>query len=403
MPENQPTILEKLRRNRLQLATITGVVAVAAFAGKSNSGEAAPPQINLAPPQAYIGMNSAEMFSENLAEAEDAAKRIADSGANTARIIAPYTTGKGGQAEINNDAQEYCNAAQAAYDNNLNLIIAFNGFGPSQKKETKGQIELGHVPESPAQIRRFKDTLIRIVETVSTEPDPNGKNGGCVPGLKKFIFEPDNEVNSRTFNRNQTPDTAEKYMNLLSKLNPVKERARQPDIKAEIIIAAGALATSQDPVGFADRMGQAMAKLKISTVPFDILTAHVYPRSPEVDPVPTEQNLYKGLKPIVDKYFNGVPIIWDEVAVNSVPPLSKRHRYTETSVAVSEAKQAQYYENFYKTAACQPGVIGGLIFQLTDDGKWSSGPYAIDKTPKSSLPQITKSQKAALAGGQYSC
>lgn len=385
-----------------------GVLALATVGTTSKVKSAEAAHNSYAPSVSVVGFTSSEMFTADKQTSEDAAGRIQASGANTVRIIVPYTTGKGGQAEIVNDTSEYCNAAQAAYDHKLDIIWAFDGFGPSQKPKSNGQIELGHIPESSSQIKRFLTTLDTIMWSLAKSPDSSGQNGGCEPAVKNFNFEPFNEVNSPTFNQNQDSTTPYKYMNLLSKIYPaIKTEAKKPDLGTNVHIIAGALAASHDAPGFTAGMAQAKKDLGISYTPFDEFSYHPYAPSPDGNPQPTERALYLAIKPIVDNSFDGVPILLDEVGVNSQPPISKRQLYGRqilTTAMVGEARQAQYYNDFYSEAACEPGVIGAMTFQLTDDGKgWSSGLYYPDKTPKSSLTYIQNTQRSALDGTLSSC
>jgi hypothetical protein len=87
---------------------------------------------------------------------------------------------------------------------------------------------------------------------------------------------------------------------------------------------------------------------------------------------------------------SSLPIVYDEYGVQSEIPGAKRSAYTNLSVpagrdAVSEALQATYYREAILMAACQPTVAGFMIFHVSDEpdlGRWQSGVYYADDTPK---------------------
>ena len=66
-----------------------------------------------------------------------------------------------------------------------------------------------------------------------------------------------------------------------------------------------------------------------------------------------------------------------------------------------EATQADYYEQAFELAACQPNVIAVYIFHLFDEAdlnRWQSGPYYTDTKAKSSLDAIADAAKKARDG-----
>ena len=71
-----------------------------------------------------------------------------------------------------------------------------------------------------------------------------------------------------------------------------------------------------------------------------------------------------------------------------------------------EPTQADYYEQAFKLAACQPTVIAFYIFHLFDEAdlnRWQSGPYYTDTKPKTSLDAISKAAKKARDGNLGGC
>jgi hypothetical protein len=123
---------------------------------------------------------------------------------------------------------------------------------------------------------------------------------------------------------------------------------------------------------------------------------------------------YGKLVSLLGKAFDGtaqrgskLPIVYDEYGVDSQIPESKRKFYSgrEVSRPVTEPVQASYYRQALEMAACQPTVRGFLIFHVTDEtdyGRWQSGVYFPDGTPKSSRP-LVKATFDQIRSGAYSC
>ena len=104
-------------------------------------------------------------------------------------------------------------------------------------------------------------------------------------------------------------------------------------------------------------------------------------------------------------------IAYTEYGVQSIIPPSAQEPYTNLQSplgkdAVSEATQADYYEQAFKLAACQPTVIAVYIFHLFDEAdlnRWQSGPYYTDTKAKSSLDAIANAAKKARDGKLGDC
>ena len=106
-----------------------------------------------------------------------------------------------------------------------------------------------------------------------------------------------------------------------------------------------------------------------------------------------------------------LPIAYTEFGVQSVIPESELGSYTNVDSplgkdAVPEKTQAEYYEQAFELAACQPNVIAVYIFHLFDEAdlnRWQSGPYYADAKPKSSLAAIDSAAKKARDGKLADC
>jgi hypothetical protein len=106
-----------------------------------------------------------------------------------------------------------------------------------------------------------------------------------------------------------------------------------------------------------------------------------------------------------------LPIAYTEFGVQSLIPESELGSYTNVDSplgkdAVPEKTQADYYEQAFELAACQPNVIAVYIFHLFDEAdlnRWQSGPYYADAKPKSSLAAIASAAKKARDGKLADC
>jgi hypothetical protein len=119
---------------------------------------------------------------------------------------------------------------------------------------------------------------------------------------------------------------------------------------------------------------------------------------------------YDKLVSLLGEAFDGtaqpgstLPIAYTEFGVQSLIPPDAQGSYTNLDSplgrdAVPEKTQAEYYEQAFELAACQPNVIAVYIFHLFDEAdlnRWQSGPYYTDTKPKSSLDAIASSAKKA--------
>jgi hypothetical protein len=123
---------------------------------------------------------------------------------------------------------------------------------------------------------------------------------------------------------------------------------------------------------------------------------------------------YGKLVSLLGRAFDGtrqlgskLPILYDEYGVDSQIPDSKRTFYSgrELSRPVSEDVQASYYRQALQMAACQPTVRGFLIFHVTDEtdyGRWQSGLYFPDGSPKSSRATV-KGTINQIRSGAFDC
>jgi hypothetical protein len=127
---------------------------------------------------------------------------------------------------------------------------------------------------------------------------------------------------------------------------------------------------------------------------------------------------YDKLVSLLGQAFDGtaqpgskLPIAYTEFGVQSIIPPNAQGPYTNLQSplgkdAVPEATQADYYEQAFELAACQPNVIAVYIFHLFDEAdlnRWQSGPYYTDTNAKSSRDGIADAAKKARDGKLADC
>ena len=106
-----------------------------------------------------------------------------------------------------------------------------------------------------------------------------------------------------------------------------------------------------------------------------------------------------------------LPIIYDEFGYQTRAPMLKRSLYTHLGTpaaqdAITEPRQALYYQQAIAIARCQPTVAGMLIFHVTDErdaNAWQSGVYYPDDTPKTSMDALRSGALAAQDGTGAQC
>ena len=146
---------------------------------------------------------------------------------------------------------------------------------------------------------------------------------------------------------------------------------------------------------------------------------HPYGENSSVSPSATHPNSttigladYPKLVALLGRAFNGtatrgsrLPIVYDEYGIESQIPSTKLSLYSgrepSTTKPVSEAQQADDYEEALGMAACQPNVRAMFLFHVTDErnlDRWQSGVYYPDGKPKSSRAGVKQTIEQVRAG-----
>ncbi|MBA3718553.1 MAG: hypothetical protein H0W87_10055 [Actinobacteria bacterium] len=121
---------------------------------------------------------------------------------------------------------------------------------------------------------------------------------------------------------------------------------------------------------------------------------------------PTSTNItladYDKLVSALGQAFDGtkqvgaqIPIVYDEYGIQSTIPKSKIKKYTHSEQAstkpVPPDVQGERYKEALGIAFCQPTVKAMFLYHAFDEpdlGRWQSGLYYADHTPKPSLPLV---------------
>ena len=326
------------------------------------------------------------IWTENPAEAQQFASLIADAGYNAVRIFVPYSPG---QAEIENDKRRLCNAAVAARDHGLALIVSLLGIN-------------GYVPQGWSRVDRLIKTINdHMYYLFQVEKDQNGQTTpmGCTTDVKQFDVEIFNEINGKTWHIE--PD---QYARILARVYPaVKAKAAELGVSATVF--AGALTSKDNPLDYIRQWGAAS-----TTRSFDVFTFHPYPLSSGEPPVTRHPDGtfvglgdYSQLTSTLKQAFGYIPpIFYSELGYESEIPKSQQYRYQGNSPAtvrpVPEPTQGQFYAKVRELVSQQPGTIGFADFHLIDDPemvRWQSGTYYADGGNPAN-PLIAKTSLSAV-------
>jgi hypothetical protein len=181
---------------------------------------------------------------------------------------------------------------------------------------------------------------------------------------------------------------------------------------------------THSPTTFIRDLGQAYRDSGRTKPIMDVFALHPYQTRSSIPPGQPHTGTslgfgdYDKLVALLGEAFDGtaqpgskLAIAYTEFGVQSIIPPSAQGPYTNLQSplgkdAVPEATQADYYEQAFELAACQPTVIAVYIFHLFDEAdlnRWQSGPYYADTNAKSSLGPIGDAAKKAREGKLGDC
>lgn len=182
---------------------------------------------------------------------------------------------------------------------------------------------------------------------------------------------------------------------------------------------------THSPTRFITELGKAYRASRRTRPIMDAFAFHPYGENssiaPEFERHPRSTSIglseYDRLVRLLGKAFDGtaqegstLPIVYDEYGVDSLIPSPKRTIYhgrePRTTRPISEARQGDYYRRALAMAYCQPTVTGFLVFHVTDEadlGRWQSGLFYADDTPKASLDPVKQAVEAVRDGSIARC
>lgn len=383
-PSAHETVFSNIRRNRLR-AIAAGMFTALALATPAESTR----QTNLIE---EVGFNTNGVWVTDPGAASEAASKAARDGATQLRVILPYTQGG---AEIKNDLERTCNAAKAAYENGLDLMITMEGH-------FRKDGSLGYIPTIASEKQKYVTAITHLMWSLYGNKNPDG-SGGCVPENKKLTLGFINEPNNKLFNVNQYIDgkwvAPENTVELMSYAYPrLKKEAAKEGLGVDLTLVGGEIATSKssNAVGFIRQMGRYIKQKRINRQIMDQFAAHYYLQGADADPdISASQSIERVSQAVKESFGAKMPLIYNEVGAWADTPKHKERLYQErlpdTISALSGIEQGEFYKKFVETAVCQ-GVKSVLIFHHNDDGggKYRTGVAYPDGTPKPGAPIVRK-------------
>ena len=423
--ESAPSLDQRSRLlSRARLYFGIGTTAAAClFAGNARPASAEAPQAVQPHLVKYIGIATNEIWVPDETEAEKVAENMADSGVNAFEIYQPLSPGQG--AEIINDAPRTCAAVKAGDKYGLTPFITMIGSKKRDKKPNKPAS--AYAPVTVSDYRRFADTIGALIWTLS---GPNG----CAKNVHNINVGILNEINSPYFYPQEFDDPDDSagahYENMLEYIYPrakqsaievteaLKQASENPDEVEPITVnlIAANFASNHNLLGTLTDMGETKLKNSYFGKSFDTLGVHPYMENSSVPPNTPHPNGrvigiadYDKLRPLINKYFGNVPVLYSEFGIETRTPKDKPYtgKVPLSVKPVSELVQADYWSRAIGLVACQENVEGIFNFLRKDDWSlnlgWQSGFYFADGTPKTSLPVFRQANIDAGAGNLSNC
>lgn len=374
-------------------AAITALVGAMSLVGALAQGaNAEKPRIRQAPPMAYVGFNSNEVWLEDEAKAQAEAKSLAEAGANAVRVEIPIGVGGKYVKPVEN---RICNAARAARDNNLELIIYLTGRYRDGRH--------GFLPIRAKEKRDYLSSITNLMWTIAGDKNEDG-TGGCAPEVKRINISPINEPNNSYFNNHPDP---QKYGELMLYLYQHLHRlAAKPGLEVELNVIGLDISTTArgNPINFINGLAQYLREKRSRPLPMDSLAFHFYARGYDgttetVNQAAQVQNR-KIIEAIRDNFGDSLPLYVTELGAIT---RDKNHLYKVRVPAgvftMSGQQQGEFYSHFIKESVCA-GIAGIFIFYQTDKAEddLRSGTKFPNGVRKAKTPIVEQSFADAEAG-----
>jgi hypothetical protein len=284
-------------------------------------------------------------------------------------------------------------AAEAAAANGIKPVVSvysFSGVTPLTD-EARGQFA-SFAASIPRAIPQVRDVVV-----------------GNEPNLNLFWMP--------QFAADGSDAAAPAYLELLTR---TYDALKAVDPKINVIGGALASRGSDDPEGkrpthsptrFIEDLGAAYRASGRKEPVMDMFSLHPYPDSYSIPPTlqhPKTTTIgiadYDKLTKLLDDAFGkSPPIVYGEYGIETEVPPAHAGAYTgkEPVAVVDAAKQARYYVQAIRLAACQPLVRMLLFFHVTDESRLEglqSGVFYADGTPKPSLAPVASAARDAHEG-----
>lgn len=322
-----------------------------------------------------VGFSTNKVWVENSGEAHAEAQRVTDVGSNTIRIANPYTRGG---ISVHNDLKRLCNTANVAAQNDLDLIISWEG-----RYQNK---ELGYIPTTASEKRKYLTAIINMMDQLYGDQ-------GCAqspPSLNISLF---NEPNNPLFLRNQYINgewVAPKQVISLYEYSYGRLHQKAESLGLNFRIIAGEL-RQRDAGKFLRRMAEIVKEQKIKNKIADVMSYHYYANGPDAQSSQAAVEYIQRLNLTIDEGFGYMEKWITEVgAITTVPASLKKH-YTKkkasTRKPLTPREQGVFYRDFYRIAACN-GIKRVINFHYSDDGGILTTGVAYK--PKRNKPAIKK-------------
>jgi hypothetical protein len=341
------------------------------------------------------------------------------------------------------DPAETRNRVQEATEAGFDALGLTTPWVPGETEPDPGQLLLLQNVAQAAAAKNIRILLsvfqYRNRDTPTTDEDQQAfadytaRLASELPTVRDFIIGNEPNLNGfwmPQFDESGLSASAPAYTSLLARSYDAL-KAVSPDIN----VIGAALAPrgadnpdsprhTQSPTQFIRDMGAAYRASGRQIPIMDIFAIHPYLERSEIPPstehpVGTSIGIadYDKLVDLLEEAFDGtaqpgsdLPIAYTEFGIQAQIPPEKESEYENIDSplavdAVDEQTQSEYYREAFEIASCQENVIGILIFHLYDEpdlARWQSGVYYVDRTPKTSLPDV---REAAIEGrrGELEC
>jgi hypothetical protein len=356
-------------------------------------------------PAMTLGVAEDVVRSPDLVKAKSAMTLVKLAGFRAVRVRSLW---QGGQTEPT--AAELATLKNVAAAANLSGVRVYLSVYNAGSKTTP------IAPESRAQFAKYATAIVREISTF------RDVIVGNEPNLDRFWLP--------QFAPGGADAAAPAYLTLLAETYDALKA-----VSAELRVYGGALAPrgvdrpgtgrdSHSPTTFIRDLGVAYRASGRTKPVMDALAFHPYAESssesPDVlHPLSTAIGVadYAKLVALLTQAFDGtpqrgstLPILYDELGVESVVPAAKRTLYSGTEPAttrpVDERTQGAYYRRALELAFCQPNVTGVLLQHSHDEparAAWQSGVYYADGSPKTSLALVRGAIALTRGGSVTRC